>query len=73
MPKNKNMEQEILKKLAQQDVKIEAIWKSVEKTRKYFLFTMISSIVMVVLPLIGLLIAIPFMLNTLSKSMEGLL
>jgi len=67
------MEQEILKKLEEQDVKIEAIWKSVEKTRKYFLFTMISSIVMVVLPLIGLLIAIPFMLNTLSKSMEGLL
>lgn len=67
------MEQEILKKLEEQEIKIEAIWKSVEKTRKYFLFTMISSIVMVVLPLIGLLIAIPIMLNTLSKSMEGLL
>lgn len=67
------MEQEILKKLEEQEVKIEAIWKSVEKTRKYFLFTMISSIVMVVLPLIGLLIAIPIMLNTLSTSMEGLL
>lgn len=67
------MEQEILKKLEEQEIKIEAIWKSVEKTRKYFLFTMISSIVMVVLPLIGLLIAIPIMLNTLSTSMEGLL
>lgn len=67
------MEQEILKKLEEQELKIEAIWKSVEKTRKYFLFTMISSIVMVVLPLIGLLIAIPIMLNTLSTSMEGLL
>ena len=62
-----------MKKLEEQEVKIEAIWKSVEKTRKYFLFTMISSIVMVVLPLIGLLIAIPIMLNTLSTSMEGLL
>lgn len=62
-----------MKKLEEQEIKIEAIWKSVEKTRKYFLFTMISSIVMVVLPLIGLLIAIPIMLNTLSKSMEGLL
>lgn len=67
------MEQEILKKLEEQELKIEAIWKSVEKTRKYFLFTMISSIVMVVLPLIGLLIAIPIMLNTLSTSMEGFL
>lgn len=62
-----------MKKLEEQELKIEAIWKSVEKTRKYFLFTMISSIVMVVLPLIGLLIAIPIMLNTLSTSMEGLL
>lgn len=62
-----------MKKLEEQEIKIEAIWKSVEKTRKYFLFTMISSIVMVVLPLIGLLIAIPIMLNTLSTSMEGLL
>ena len=61
-----------MKKLEEQEIKIEAIWKSVEKTRKYFLFTMISSIVMVVLPLIGLLIAIPIMLNTLSKSMGGI-
>lgn len=67
------MEEEILKKMEEQEVKIDAIWISVEKTRKYFLFTMISSIVMVVLPLIGLLIAIPIMLSTLSKSMEGLL
>jgi len=67
------MEQEILKKLAQQDVKIEAIWKSVEKTRKYFLYTLIISIVMFVLPLIGLIIVIPIFLSTLSKSMEGLL
>lgn len=67
------MEQEILKKLEEQDVKIEAIWKSVEKTRKYFLYTMIISIVMFILPLIGLIIIIPIFLSTLSKSMEGLL
>lgn len=67
------MEQEILKKLEEQDVKIEAIWKSVEKTRKYFLYTMIASILMFVLPLIGLIIIIPIFLSTLSKSMEGLL
>lgn len=71
--KLKNMEQEILKKLEEQDKKIDAIWVSVEKTRKYFLFTMITSIVMFVLPLIGLVIAIPIMLNSIMGSMEGLL
>ncbi|MEF3691995.1 MAG: hypothetical protein V3574_03000 [Candidatus Moraniibacteriota bacterium] len=67
------MEQEILKKLEAQDKKLDEIWKSVEKTRKYFIFTMVSSIVMVVLPLLALLIAIPFMLNAISSSMEGIL
>ncbi len=67
------MEEEILKKLEEQDVKIDAIWVSVEKTRKYFLTTLIISVVMTVLPLIGLAIVIPIVLGSLSKSMEGLL
>jgi hypothetical protein len=69
----KNMEQEILKKIEEQNKKIDAIWVSVEKTRKYFLTTLIISVVMTVLPLIGLLIVIPMVLGSLSKSMEGLL
>lgn len=67
------MEQEILKKLNEQEIKIEAIWQSVEKTRKYFLFTMIASLLMFVLPIIGLIIIIPIFLSNLSSSMEGLL
>ncbi|MDX9913903.1 MAG: hypothetical protein RBS77_04970 [Candidatus Moranbacteria bacterium] len=67
------MEQEILKKIEEQNKKIDAIWVSVEKTRKYFLTTLIISVVMTVLPLIGLLIVIPMVLGSLSKSMEGLL
>ncbi|MFA7209043.1 MAG: hypothetical protein WC120_02035 [Parcubacteria group bacterium] len=67
------MENEILKKLEEQDKKIEAIWISVEKTRKYFLTTIIITVAMTLLPLIGLAFAIPMFLGTLSKSMEGLL
>lgn len=67
------MESEILKKLEEQDQKIEAIWRSVEKTRKYFLATIIATVVMTVLPLIGLAFAIPFFLSTLSQSYGGLL
>jgi type IV secretory pathway component VirB8 len=53
-------------KLAELEAKIDAIYISVEKTRKYFLTTLIISVVMFVLPLIGLALAIPVFLKTLS-------
>jgi t-SNARE complex subunit (syntaxin) len=59
-------EQEISQKLDEQGQKIEAIYKSVEKTRKYFLIVMIISIVVVILPAIGLLFAIPSFLGVYS-------
>lgn len=60
------MDEVILKKLAEQEKKIDAVYESVEKTRKYFLWTLIASVVMFVLPLIGIMFAIPFLLTTLS-------
>ena len=66
------MEQEILQKLEEQDKKIDLIYDSVEKTRKYFLWTMIISIGAVVLPLIGILALIPWLLSTLSSAYSGL-
>lgn len=62
------METEILAKFADQDRKLELIYQSVEKTRKYFLWTLIASLVAFFLPLIGLLFAVPFFLNTLSSA-----
>ncbi len=50
--------------------KIDQIYVSVEKTRKYFLTTIIISVVLVVLPAIGLLFAIPTFLNTLNQATE---
>ena len=60
------MEQDILKKIEEQDKKLEAIYKSVEKTRRYFLWTLIITIIFMVLPLIGLVYAIPKMLDAYS-------
>jgi hypothetical protein len=55
-------------KLAALEQKIDAIYVSVEKTRKYFLWTMVVTIVLFVLPLIGLVFAIPaFMTNYLGQ------
>lgn len=66
------MEQELLQKLAEQQQKIDQIYVSVEKTRKYFLWTMILTVVTFFLPLIGLLFAIPFFLNTYASALGGL-
>lgn len=52
------------RKLLGLEQKIDAIYASVEKTRKYFLWTMILSIVFFVLPLIGLAFALPAFMNS---------
>ena len=64
------MDQELEVRLKAQDEKLEQIYISVEKTRKYFLFTMVSTLVFFLLPLIGLMFAIPALLGTLSDTTQ---
>ncbi len=61
---------EVLKKLAELEVKVDAIYKSAEKTRKYFMWTLIISVVLFVLPLIGLIFAIPQFLNSIGGNLD---
>lgn len=49
------------------EIKVDEIYKSVEKTRKYFLIIMWVTIAMVVIPVIGLFFAIPSFINTYSN------
>lgn len=49
--------------------KIDAIYVSVEKTRQYFLWTLIITLVLFFLPLIGLMFAIPAFLNTIPTEL----
>ncbi|MDO8481849.1 MAG: hypothetical protein Q7S75_02065 [bacterium] len=65
-------EQELANKLDLLEQKIDAVFVSSEKTRKYFLTIIIVSAVAFVIPLIGLLFAIPSFLSTYT-SMGGLL
>ena len=66
------MENEILEKLKEQDKKIEAIWHSVEKSRKYFLIMAWITVGAIVLPLIGLIFALPSFLSTYTGTLDGL-
>lgn len=61
------MDSEIDIALKGQDAKLNAIYVSVEKTRKYFKWTMIVTIAVIVLPLIGLVFAIPKFLESFSS------
>jgi Zn-dependent protease len=67
------MDREILKKIEEQDAKLEEIYKSVEKTRKYFLWTLIVSVAAIFLPIAGLIILIPWFLKTITSAYSGLL
>lgn len=54
---------ELRAKLEILEKKIDAVFASAEKTRKYFQWTLIGTLVAFVLPLIGLIFAIPQFLS----------
>lgn len=64
--------QNLEKKIEEQALKIDAIYKSVEKTRKYFLMIIWISILAVVLPLIGLAFVLPSFLTNYVGALNGL-
>ena len=65
------MNEDLQKRIEEQGVKIDAIYKSVEKTRKYFLTIIWITVIAVVLPIIGLVFAIPSFLNTYTSTLTG--
>jgi hypothetical protein len=67
------MEPSIKDQLEEQGRKIDAIYESVEKTRKYFQIILWSTVIMFVLPMIGLMFIIPSFINTYTSSINGLI
>ncbi len=59
------MEQEILNRLQAQEELLQKVYASVEKTRKYFMWTGIITLALIVLPLIGLIFAIPAFIGSI--------
>ena len=64
--------EEILKRIEEQGKKLEEIHQSVEKMRKFFLWTLIITAVVIILPLIGLIFAIPKFLDLYTGVDVGL-
>ena len=58
------MDEETKKRLDLQDELLKKIYISAEKTRKYFLTTVIITIVTLILPLVALIFILPWFINT---------
>lgn len=61
------MEPNIAERLDALEKKVDAMYASVEKLRKYFLWTGIITVVLFVVPLIGLAFAIPSFINSYTQ------
>ena len=61
------MDQEIGVELKKLDEKIDRVYDSVERTRKYMLWSLIMQVAVVLLPLVVLMLAVPFILSSLSN------
>lgn len=62
------MDQEILEKLKDQEQKLEKIYDSVDKLKRYFLWTLIITVVTIVLPIIGIIIILPWFIKVITSA-----
>lgn len=62
------MDQELEQKINEQNQKLDHIYTSIEKMRKYFLWTMIITIATIVLPLIALVAIVPWFLSVIGSA-----
>ena len=65
------MDEDVKRRFDVQDELLEKVYASVEKTRKYFMWTLIITVALFVLPLLGLMFVIPQFLSTYTPGLEG--
>jgi len=63
---------ELAAKLDEIGAKADAAYHSAESTRKYLFWTGVVTVVLIVLPLIGLMFAIPQFLNSYTSTLNGI-
>jgi type II secretory pathway component PulF len=62
---------ELLAKLNEIEEKVEKAYQSADKARKYLFWTGVVTIILFVVPLIGLAFAIPQFINSYTTSLTG--
>ena len=66
------MQPDLEKRIEEVEKKIDAIYESVEKTRKMILWTGIITVTIIVLPLIAMMFVIPSFLSNYTTTLSGL-
>ncbi len=66
------MEQEISNRLQTQEELLQKIYVSTEKTRKYFMWTLIITLALFFLPVLGLMLILPSFIGTMTEGYSGL-
>ncbi len=64
--------EDLIKKIDDQQEKIDQIYKSVEKTRKYFKWTLIITILIIVLPILASIFIIPSFISSYTNALNSL-
>lgn len=60
-------DQELQDRLAALEKKLDAVYRSAEQTRQYFLWLIAGSVLVFLLPLVGLVFAIPAFLSAFNS------
>jgi hypothetical protein len=61
------MDDELKSKISEMETKMDAIHRSVERMRKFFMWTLIITAAMFILPFIGLVFMIPWYLDIIKS------
>jgi uncharacterized BrkB/YihY/UPF0761 family membrane protein len=64
------MDPQLQERLSDLEQKLDAVYRSTEKTRRYIWTFVVISVIALVLPLIGMVFAIPAFLNTYSMMQD---
>ncbi len=59
-----------MQRLGRLEDKLDAVQKTAEKTRKYFLWTAIVTLALFVLPLLGIIFIAPLFLGTYNQTLQ---
>jgi hypothetical protein len=65
------MDQDLSLRLDALTQKVDAVYVSAEKTRKYLLWTLVISVAVFVIPLLALMFAIPSFLSSYTSALGG--
>ncbi len=61
------MEPDLQKRIEEIEKKLDAIYRSTEKTRKYIFWTIVATVITFIMPLIGLIFALPYYFQILGQ------